>query len=137
MIEAALVLKPKLFLLENVPGMKSAKRETHSFLDAAAKLLETRGGYRTEIWRLNASAFGVPQDRIRLFLVASRLTVMPVQPTADYQDTRRPEHDHDALPPLTLTEAIFDLPERGAGKGCRSRGGSLRIRSAIPGSVAT
>ena len=51
------------------------------------------------------------------FLVASRLKVMPVQPTADYQDTRRPEHDHDALPPLTLTEAIFDLPERGAGEG--------------------
>jgi DNA (cytosine-5)-methyltransferase 1 len=117
MVEAALALKPKLFLLENVPGMKSAKREAHSFLDAAAKLLETRGGYRTEIWRLNASAFGVPQDRIRLFLVASRLKVMPVQPTGDYQDTRRPEHDHDALPPLTLTEAIFDLPERAAGEG--------------------
>ena len=98
MIEAALALKPKLFLLENVPGMKSAKRKTHSFLDTAAKLLETHGGYQTEIWCLNASAFGVPQDRIRLFLVASRLKVMPVQPTADYQDTRRPEHDHDALP---------------------------------------
>ena len=66
MVEAALVLKPKLFLLENVPGMKSAKKEDHSFLDTAAKLLEDRGGYRTEIWRLNASAFGVPQDRIRL-----------------------------------------------------------------------
>lgn len=117
MVEAALVLKPKLFLLENVPGMKSAKRESHSFLDAAAKLLETRGGYRTEVWRLNASAFGVPQDRIRLFLIASRLRVMPVQPTADYQDTRRQEHDHDALPPVSLAEAIFDLPERAAGEG--------------------
>jgi DNA (cytosine-5)-methyltransferase 1 len=122
MIEAALVLKPKLFLLENVPGMKSAKRETHSFLDTAAKLLETRGGYRTEVWRLNASAFGVPQDRIRLFLVASRLPVMPVQPTADYQDTRRPEHDHDALPPLTLTEAIFNPPQSRAGEGVSIEG---------------
>ena len=122
MIEAALALKPRLFLLENVPGMKSAKKEKYSFLDTAAKLLETRGGYQTEIWRLNASAFGVPQDRIRLFLVASRLKVMPVQPSADYQDTRRPEHDHDALPPLTLNEAIFDLPERGAGEGVSIEG---------------
>ncbi|WP_435007960.1 DNA (cytosine-5-)-methyltransferase [Tundrisphaera lichenicola] len=122
MIEAALVLKPKLFLLENVPGMKSAKKEKDSFLDTAARLLEARGGYQTEIWRLNASAFGVPQDRIRLFLVASRLKVMPVQPSADYQDTRRPEHDHDALPPLTLNEAIFDLPERGAGEGVSIEG---------------
>jgi hypothetical protein len=47
---------------------------------------------------------------------------MPVQPTADYQDTRRPEHDHDAFPPLTLGEAIFDLPERGAGEGVSIEG---------------
>jgi DNA-cytosine methyltransferase len=117
MVEAALVLKPRLFLMENVPGMKSAKREDHSFLDAAAKLLEKRGGYRTDIWRLNASAFGVPQDRIRFFLVASRLKVMPVVPKADYQDIRSQHFDHDALPPISLTEAIFDLPARGAGEG--------------------
>ena len=117
MVEAALVLRPRLFLMENVPGMKSAKREDHSFLDAAAKLLEEKGGYRTDIWRLNASAFGVPQDRIRLFLVASRLKIMPVVPTADYQDTRSQHLDHDALPPIGLTEAIFDLPERAAGEG--------------------
>ena len=47
---------------------------------------------------------------------------MPVQPTADYQDTRRPEHDHDALPPITLAEAIFDLPERAAGEGVSIEG---------------
>lgn len=117
MVEAALTLQPKLFLMENVPGMKSAKREDHSFLDAAARLLEEHGGYRTDIWRLNASAFGVPQDRIRFFLVASRLKVMPVAPTADYQDMRSQHLDHDALPPISLTEAIFDLPERGPGDG--------------------
>jgi len=117
MVEAALVLKPRLFLMENVPGMNSAKREDHSFLDAAARLLEARGGYRTDIWRLNAAAFGVPQDRIRYFLVASRTKVMPVAPTAEYQDTRSQHLDHDALPPVVLTEAIFDLPERAAGEG--------------------
>jgi DNA (cytosine-5)-methyltransferase 1 len=122
LVEAALALRPKLFLLENVPGMKSAKRESHSFLDAAARMLEKRGGYRTEVWRLNAAAFGVPQDRIRLFLVASRLKVMPAQPSAEYLDARRPEHDHDALPQVTLMEAIFDLPERAAGEGVSVEG---------------
>ena len=117
MVEAALVLRPRLFLMENVPGMKSAKRENHSFLDAAARLLQERGGYRTDIWRLNAAAFGVPQDRVRFFLVASRLKVMPVVPTADYQDMRSQHLDHDALPPVKLIEAIFDLPERRAGEG--------------------
>ncbi|WP_068420466.1 DNA (cytosine-5-)-methyltransferase [Planctomyces sp. SH-PL62] len=124
MVEAALVLRPKLFLMENVPGMKSAKREDHSFLDTAARLLEQKGTYQTEVWRLNASAFGVPQDRIRMFLVASRLKVMPLVPTADYQDTRSQHLDHDALPPVGLSEAIFDLPERAAGEGKSTEGWS-------------
>ena len=42
---------------------------------------------------------------------------MPVQPAAEYQDTRRPDLDHDALPPVTLGEAIFDLPDASAGEG--------------------
>lgn len=117
MVEIALRLRPRIFLMENVPGMHSAKREELSFLEAAAKMLKDRGGYRTEIWRLNASAFGVPQDRIRCFLVASRLRIMPARPVEEYQDKRRPDLDLDALPPVTLSEAIFDLPKREAGSG--------------------
>jgi DNA (cytosine-5)-methyltransferase 1 len=117
MVAAALDLKPRLFLMENVPGMQTARREDLSFLEAAAKMLQARGGYRTEVWRLNASAFGVPQDRIRCFLVASRLSVMPARPPEEYQDTRRPDLDLDALPPVSLMEAIFDLPGRPAGTG--------------------
>ena len=116
MVASALELKPKLFLMENVPGMQSVKREDASFLDtAAARLAE--GGYRTEVWRLNASAFGVPQDRIRCFLVASRVKLMPARPVQEYKDERAPSLDLDALPAIGLTEAIFDLPERAAGTG--------------------
>lgn len=117
MVAAALELKPRIFLMENVPGMQSTKREDLSFLEAAAKMLREQGGYRTEMWRLNASAFGVPQDRIRCFLIASRLRIMPARPVEEYQDKRRPDLDPDALPPVTLMEAIFDLPERAAGTG--------------------
>ena len=122
MVDLALDLKPKLFLMENVPGMQSVRRDDTSFLDAAARRLESEGGYRTEVWRLNAAAFGVPQDRIRCFLVASRLPIMPARPAQEYQDTRRPEHDLDALPAVTLTEAIFDLPPREAGSGTSVEG---------------
>jgi DNA (cytosine-5)-methyltransferase 1 len=117
MVSAALELKPKLFLMENVPGMQSAKREDLSFLEAAARRLEEEGGYRTEVWRLNAAAFGVPQDRLRCFLVASRLPLMPARPAQEYQDLRKPDVDLDALPAVGLTEAIFDLPTREAGTG--------------------
>jgi DNA (cytosine-5)-methyltransferase 1 len=108
--------------MENVPGMQSVKREDLSFLETAARMLREKGGYRTEVWRLNASAFGVPQDRIRCFLVASRLRVMPARPPQDYQDTHRPDLDPDTLPPVSLTEAVFDLPQHTAGAGIAVQG---------------
>jgi DNA (cytosine-5)-methyltransferase 1 len=83
MVAAALELRPRLFLMENVPGMQTAKRENLSFLEEAARMLQEDGGYRTEVWRLNASAFGVPQDRIRYFLVASRLRTLPAGAVAE------------------------------------------------------
>jgi len=117
MVAATLALKPKLFLMENVPGMQSVRREDLSFLDTVARRLTQEGGYRTEVWRLNAAAFGVPQDRQRCFLVATRLSLMPPRPHQEYQDVRRTESDFDALPPVALDEAIFDLPPRAAGSG--------------------
>jgi DNA (cytosine-5)-methyltransferase 1 len=117
MVSAALELRPRLFLMENVPGMHSARKENLSFLEIAARMLEEKGRYRTAIWRLNASAFGVPQDRIRYFLVASRLGMLPTTPHEEYQDIHQREFDVDALPPVTLEEAIFDLPPRSAGGG--------------------
>jgi len=117
MMGAALELRPALFLMENVPGMHSARRENLSFLEVAAKMLQDKGHYLTAIWKLNASAYGVPQDRIRYFLVASRLGALPNPPEEEYQDTRRNAFDVDALPPVTLGEAIFDLPSRKAEEG--------------------
>lgn len=116
-VSAALELQPKLFLMENVPGMHSARHENLSFLEVAARRLNEKGRYRTAIWRLNASAFGVPQDRIRYFLVASRLQGLPQPPNEEYQDIHRSDFEVDALPPVTLDEAIFDLPPRHAGAG--------------------
>jgi DNA (cytosine-5)-methyltransferase 1 len=117
MVSAALELRPKLFLMENVPGMQSARTENRSFLEIAARKLEEEGGFRTAIWRLNASAFGIPQDRTRYFLIASRLSLLPAVPVEEYQDAQTHHFDVDALPPVTLDEAIFDLPHREAGSG--------------------
>lgn len=114
MIAAALELKPRLVLMENVPGMGSTRREDTSFLDEAARQLEEVGGYTTDTWKLNAAAFGVPQDRTRLFLVASRSGGLPARPEQEYQNLRGRNIDIDALPPVTLDEAIFDLPDREA-----------------------
>jgi DNA (cytosine-5)-methyltransferase 1 len=47
---------------------------------------------------------------------------MPARPPEEYQDTRRPDLDLDALPPVGLMEAIFDLPARPAGTGVSVEG---------------
>jgi DNA (cytosine-5)-methyltransferase 1 len=117
MISAVSELQPTLFLLENVPGMQSARRENLSFMEHAARTLEDKCRYQTAIWRLNASAFGVPQDRIRYFLVASKLGPPPPRPDEEYQDIVRTDFDVDALPPVTFEEAVFDLPPLKAGSG--------------------
>jgi DNA (cytosine-5)-methyltransferase 1 len=114
-IDAALQLEPTLVLMENVPGMRTARRDDVSYLDAARRMLE-RGGYRATIWKLNATAFGVPQDRTRCFLVASRGRTLPAPPPEEYQDLRQ-HFDVDALPPVTLDEALAGMPPVTAGAG--------------------
>lgn len=116
MVRFALAFKPRLFLMENVPGMKSAKDGASTFLDAAAKQLGA-AGYSTTTWKLNAAAFGVPQDRNRVFLVAANGLPLPSEPVGEYQNYFGRTHDPDALPSVTFEEATYDLPPLGADDG--------------------
>ena len=74
-IRIANIISPNFILLENVPDMNSAN-VTHYGGDARViELLERRLGklgYRTTTVLLDASDFGVPQNRKRLFFVASK-----------------------------------------------------------------
>jgi len=117
LVRLAIELRPRLFLMENVPGMRTAIKDSVSFLESAARMLEHHGRCRTAVWQLNACSLGVPQERQRCFLVASWDERLPPSPRQDYQDTRKPGLDVDALPPVTVDEAIFDLPPRAAGTG--------------------
>lgn len=116
MVRFALAFRPRLFLMENVPGMKSARDGASSFLDAAAKKLSA-AGYKTTTWKLNAAAFGVPQDRNRVFLVAAHGVPIPAEPAGEYQNLSARTHDPDALPSVTFDEATYDLPPRSADDG--------------------
>jgi DNA (cytosine-5)-methyltransferase 1 len=68
-------LKPKAFLLENVHGISySGKEEGFQFLVERIRAINRKAGtdYRPA-WRvLNAADYGVPQLRVRFFLVALR-----------------------------------------------------------------
>ena len=116
MVTATEALKPRIILLENVPGMGSAKSGKKTFMEIASAQFE-KIGYRTTTWKLNAASFGVPQDRIRTFLIGWSGQIPPAPPEEEYQNWRSSGFDPDALPPITLSEAIGDLPPLEAGSG--------------------
>jgi DNA (cytosine-5)-methyltransferase 1 len=65
-IEFLKALKPKMFVFENVPGLKSAGKG--KYLRDMQRLME-KAGYKTDYRILNAADFGVPQNRKRVILV--------------------------------------------------------------------
>ncbi|MEM2600998.1 MAG: DNA cytosine methyltransferase [Thermoproteota archaeon] len=90
-VKFVISLKPCFFVMENVPGFLSA--------GIPDKIIEITGehGYRCEVAKLDASKFGVPQKRRRVFVFGSldgRIVL--------------PEGDGNVV---TVYDAISDLPE--------------------------
>ncbi len=92
-------VQPTLFVMENVKALATNPkwRELRDALDRRAKA----GGYRTELLVLNASHFGVPQRRERMFWVGLRDL-----------DLCSPRRTSVRTPP-TLREALLKLPAIG------------------------
>lgn len=66
-------VKPKLFLLENVIGILSAKNPDGSkVIDNLTKAFENIG-YAINIFKLNAADYGVPQRRKRVFMIGNNI----------------------------------------------------------------
>jgi len=116
MVGVACALKPRMVLMENVPGMTASRKGNPSFMDEAARLLR-EAGYVTTVWKLEASAYGIPQRRRRAFLVASIDGRLPPPPEAEYQDQGSGPIDPDALDPNGVESAIYDLPALRSNEG--------------------
>jgi DNA (cytosine-5)-methyltransferase 1 len=114
-------LVPENILLENVPGMRWMKQ---------GKLLETlltrlgTQGYHTQVFLLKAEEYGVPQRRRRIFIVGNRSGDTYERPTAQLSAItlgRKRENaqiESNGLPsPISVSEAISDLPEIESGGG--------------------
>lgn len=97
-------LKPKVVMVENVPGLASDKR-TVKFCAKLARL-----GYESEFTVLDAAQYGVPQRRRRMILLASRGNSVKF---AAATRTRLTVRDAiDGLPePGNSGDSIHDLPE--------------------------
>lgn len=97
--------KPKLFLFENVLGLKSAK--DGSYLANMEKLYFQKG-YKMKLYTLAANNFGVLQNRRRIIILGWRKDINPDLP--DLEAIRVPSEFN--------VNCIFnDLPQINAGQG--------------------
>lgn len=126
------VLRPRCFLIENVPGIL-----THARVNVAERIAETAEGegYAVAVAILNAAWYGVPQTRERVFILGYRedLAADPTFPapmlnaplttghlagarwvSSLFSETRRfttlENPEPPALPATTVSEAIGNLP---------------------------
>lgn len=99
------ILKPEWVVFENVTGL--LEMESGAFFSGILADFHS-AGYKCSYSVLNASDFGIPQRRSRLFLVASRNGIQ-----LDLGGTQ-------PLPPVTVGDAFCDLPtlENGANIDC-------------------
>ena len=112
-LQAVLDLQPKQVLMENVAAL--AFRRHLSALNELRDSLH-REGYKTSVIVAHAEGYGVPQLRRRLFLMADRVTEPKwPQPCRQILKPMMSKHqpsgfDGDLDPPVTVHEAIGDLP---------------------------
>lgn len=99
---------PSFFVMENVPGILSAKTQSGQLVKDVIASVALSQGYNVHILHLNASDYGVPQARNRIFFIGIRqdypFVIRYLQP--------------DIVPyTVTLWEAISDLPQIETGQG--------------------
>lgn len=108
--------RPKAWVFENVPGF--ARLYKSRYLREVLERLSD-SDYSVAYSILNAADFGVPQNRRRFFLAGTRVSVSVPSPTQSHSA----DEDlltQDLLKPVSIWDAIGDLPEVGIGEreGC-------------------
>lgn len=107
--------QPTVFVMENVPGMKSAAGgEFFTRVQVESREL----GYRVIPYEVQAWRFGVPQKRVRQLIIGTRRELPLFIPDRHIQPTH--VAPGEPLQPnlqrgVTLAEAIGDLPRISAG----------------------
>lgn len=102
-------LKPDFFVMENVPGILTMRKG--AAFKEIIESFEEIGYFVNEPIKLNAEEFGVPQKRKRIFIIGSKNGIIIKQPKPIFSANAN-------LPkPVTVEEAIYDLPVLGIADG--------------------
>lgn len=112
-------IKPKVVLMENVPGIGEVRFPDGSSFQEVTERAMRELGYQPSTWTINAASFGVPQVRVRRVIVGTSLSKTPISPPVPKyyakQYQRRGNSLDQELPgdlekPISVMEAIGDLP---------------------------
>ena len=102
-VRLAATVRPRVLLIENVPGFTTRRAANELVVDRLRRDLDAIG-YRNQLEvLLDAAEFGVPQLRKRWFMLAS----------SDMQLSLRTPEPRTSGHPVTVAEAFADLPEPG------------------------
>lgn len=115
-LRLASICKPKVILMENVKLLTSMKTPSGSYVKDEIIQTFNRIGYYSNFFIVNASDYGVPQDRYRVLFVGVRkdLKMEPAIPPPDHGEG---SGLFDSLAPkLTFADAVSDLPFLEAGE---------------------
>lgn len=114
------ILSPAKIVMENVPNLIKAKTKDGKFvIDVICQEMRSLG-YQVEFRILDATNFGVPQIRRRLFVVGSKAPIDQFFPEPTHFNPWSDEPDifnQHLLPCPSLWDAISDLPKLEAREG--------------------
>ena len=114
----ARLLNPDVIVMENVPNLVKTKTgDGKSVIDIITRELEDIG-YHSESKVLQATEYGIPQIRKRLFIVASKTMLNTPFPEITHTSNGADTLFHRGLMQCpSLWDAISDLPTLSAGEG--------------------
>jgi len=104
-------LKPEAFIMENVTGLLSMKKEDGTKIIDHIKEIVNKLGYKISIWKLHAIHYGVPQKRVRIFVIGHKNKVFePPKPLFGENDSGLPYYTTvgDAIKFLEYSNETFE-----------------------------
>lgn len=105
-VDIVTTLKPKFFVMENVPGILTMRKG--EAIKEIIKAFADAGYYVGEPLKLTAADFGVPQKRKRVILIGCRENITIRQPAPMFSD--KPETLSTLPRYISVKEAIGSLP---------------------------
>lgn len=112
--------EPKIFLMENVPGIKGGDKFEDMFEQILSEARDSGPGYNMTHEKLNAVHWGVPQNRERIIILGVRENINPnyklkgflrKNPVRTHMESQRlTDEVEEPKSPVTIREAIGDLP---------------------------